>query len=89
MATVAVIVAANTFYTAPLTPPTLQRGSTPTPTVEPTLNPTSTAKQPSGFLGTNLPLEYGYAIVAVLVIIIVAGLSLVCLKKLGKQKVNS
>ena len=62
---------------------------TSSPTTFPTAEPTSTPKQPSGFLGTNLPLEYGYAIVAVLVIIIVAGLSLVCLKKLGKQKVNS
>jgi outer membrane protein assembly factor BamB len=39
---------------------------------------------PPGFLGTSLPLEYGYAIVTVLVTIVVAGLSLVYLKKRRK-----
>jgi hypothetical protein len=39
-------------------------------------------------LGTNLPVEYGYAIVAVLVIVAVAGLSLFYFKKLRKQKVD-
>jgi hypothetical protein len=53
----------------------------PTPSPSPTAEPTSTPKQQTGFLGTNLPTEYGYAIVAVLVIIIVAGLSLVYFKK--------
>jgi hypothetical protein len=59
------------------------------PTTEPSCQPISSPRQQSGFLGTNLPLEYGYAIVAVLVIIVVAGLSLVYFKKLRKQKVNS
>jgi parallel beta-helix repeat protein len=54
------------------------------PTIEPTAEPTSTPKPQSGFLGTNIPIEYGYAIVAVLVIIIVAGLSLVYIKKFRK-----
>jgi hypothetical protein len=49
--------------------------------IEPTPPPTTT---PPGFLGTSLPIEYGYAIVAVLGIIIVAGLSLVYFKKLRK-----
>jgi hypothetical protein len=56
-----------------------------TPTLEPTIEPTSTPKQQTGFLGTNLPVEYGYAIVAVLVIVIVAGLSLVYFKKVRKN----
>jgi len=65
--------------------------SSPNPTPSPTLAPTvestsipeatSIPKQQTGFLGTNLPMEYGYAIVAVLVIIVVAGLSLVYFKK--------
>jgi hypothetical protein len=45
---------------------------TPAPTLSPTLEPTSTPKQQSGFLGTSLPLEYGYAIIAVAVIAVVA-----------------
>jgi hypothetical protein len=53
------------------------------PTLEPTVEPTSTPKPSSGFLGTNLPTEYGYAMVAVLVIAVV-GLSLVYLRRLRK-----
>jgi len=53
----------------------------PSPTIEPTIEPTSTPKPHAGFLGTNLPTEYGYAIVAALVIIVVAGLSLFFYKK--------
>jgi hypothetical protein len=58
--------------------------STPSPTLAPTVEPTSTPKQQTGFLGTNLPTEYGYAIVGILVIVVVAGLSMVYLKKLRK-----
>jgi len=54
------------------------------PTLEPTTEPSSTLKQKTGFLGTNLPTEYGYALVAVLVMVAVAGLSLVYFKKLRK-----
>jgi hypothetical protein len=43
-----------------------------------------TQKLQPGFLGTSLPLEYGYAIVAVLVIIVVAGLSLAYSKRYRK-----
>jgi hypothetical protein len=63
--------------------PTSSPSPNPIPTLSPTLEPTSTQKQ-TGFLGTSLPLEYGYVIVAVLVIIVVAELSLVYLKKLRK-----
>jgi hypothetical protein len=59
--------------------------ATPAPTVSPTLEPTSTPKQPSGFLGTNLPMEYGYALVAVLVVMVVAGLSLVYFKRYRRK----
>jgi len=55
-----------------------------TPIIEPTVKPTSTPKPQSGFLGTNLPTEYGYAIIAVLVVAVVAGLSLVYFKKIRK-----
>jgi hypothetical protein len=76
-------------------PPSNKSASIPTespnissPSPSPKIEPTSTSKQPSGFLGTNLPVEYGYAIVAVLVIIVVAVLSLVYYKKPRKQKVD-
>jgi hypothetical protein len=62
--------------------------SSPSPTSEPTIEPTSTPKPQTGFLDTNLPTEYGYIIVAVLVVAVVGGLSLLYLKKLSKQKVN-
>jgi hypothetical protein len=58
--------------------------SFPQSSISPITEPTSTPKQPSGFLGTNLPTEYGYALVAVLVMVAVAGLSLVYFKKLRK-----
>jgi hypothetical protein len=63
--------------------PTLSASPTlsPSPTMEPSLEPTSTPQEQSGFLGTSLPIEYGYAIVAVLAIAVVAGLSLVYFKK--------
>jgi hypothetical protein len=64
--------------------PTSTATSNLSPAPSPIMEPTSTPKPPSGFLGTNLPAEYGYALVAVLVIIVVAGLSLVYLKKLRK-----
>jgi hypothetical protein len=63
-----------------LNTPTLQ------PTASPVLSPavpilTSTPSKEPGFLGINLPLEYSYALVAVLAIIVVAGLSLAYLKR--------
>jgi hypothetical protein len=71
------------IMTATPTPPiTPSSSSTPISTME----PTSTPKQTTGFLGTSLPAAYGYAILAVLVIIVVAGLSLVYIKKLRKLK---
>ena len=42
----------------------------------------TTTQMLTGFLGTSLPIEYGYAIIAVLVIVAVAGLGLVYFKKL-------
>jgi hypothetical protein len=60
--------------------------ATPTPSSSPapTIEPISTPKQPTGFLGTSLPTEYCYAIVAVLGIVVVAGLSVVYFKRLRK-----
>jgi hypothetical protein len=48
---------------------------------------TSATQEQTGFLNTSIPLEYCYAIVAVLVIIVVAGLSLVYLKKVKQKSV--
>jgi hypothetical protein len=77
----------NTAASAPLTltipipTPTPVPSPTLQPTESPSPRPTSVPTQQSGFLGTSLPVEYGYAIVAVLAVIIVAGLSLLYLKK--------
>jgi hypothetical protein len=68
---------------SPFPSPSLSPSPTIAPTIEPTSEPSSTPKPASGFLGTHLPVEYGYAIVAVLVIIVVAG-SLVYFKKIRK-----
>jgi hypothetical protein len=60
----------------------------PTPTPQPTQSPSSTSSpQPTqpGFLDTNLPIEYGYAIVATIVIIAVASISLVYFKRLKNR----
>jgi hypothetical protein len=54
------------------------------PSPSPTIEPISTPKRQTGFLGTSLPTEYGYAIVTILVIIVVAALSVFYVKKLGK-----
>jgi hypothetical protein len=68
--------------TSPSLTPTLS--STIEPTIETTIEPTSTQQHQTGFLGTNLPTEYGYAILAVLVILVVAGLSLAYFKKVRR-----
>jgi hypothetical protein len=52
----------------------------PTPSSSPTIEPTSTPKQP-GFLGTNLPLEYGCALVAIAFVAVVVGSSLIILRR--------
>ena len=80
----------STFGINPTLSPTATPSPSPTlspspsPTSEPTKAPTSTPKQQTGFLGTNLPTEYGYAIVAVLVLAVVAGLSLVYFMKVKR-----
>jgi hypothetical protein len=57
------------------------------PSSSPTQQPSaSSPNQQTGFLGTNIPAEYSYVIVAIAVIAVVAGLSLVYVKKLRKQK---
>jgi hypothetical protein len=53
----------------------------PTSTPVATAVPSATPRQQIGFLGTSLPVEYGYAIVAVLALAVVAGLSLAYLKR--------
>jgi hypothetical protein len=50
------------------------------PSVEPTLVPSFTPKESSGFLGTNLPTEYGYSLIAV-VVVAIAALTLIMLRK--------
>jgi parallel beta-helix repeat protein len=67
----------------PTTEPTPNTISTPEPstTIEKTMTPFPMFTKQPGFLDTSLPVEYAYAIVAVLVIIVVAGLSLVYFMK--------
>ena len=74
---------------SPTITPSPSPSPTSAPTIEPTAQPTSTPKQQSGFFGTSIPVEFGYAIVAVLVIVVTAGLSLGYYKRLRKQKVES
>jgi hypothetical protein len=69
--------------------PSVTRSPFPSPTFEPKVEPTSTPKPASGFSGTNLLVEYDYAIVAVLVIIAITGLSLVYFKRFRRQKAIS
>ena len=72
----------ETIFTHPIPTATLS------PILNPTASPTSTEPtktstsipKPSGFLGTNIPAEFGYAIAAVLIIIVV-GLSLFYYRK--------
>jgi len=73
------------------TGPTPNTSSTPeaAPTNEATLTPTPTYTKQPGFLGTNLPAEYGYAIVAVLVIVVTSGLSFIYFKKLRKDELGN
>jgi len=75
----------------PTTGPTPNTSSTPepSPTNEATLTPTPTYTKQPGFLGTNLPAEYGYAIVAVLVIVVTSGLSFIYFKKLRKDELGN
>jgi hypothetical protein len=73
--------------TLPTSKPSPSPSPTVAPTIDPTMEPTSTPqaeKQQTGFLGTGLPMEYGYAIVAVVAIMVVAGLSLACFEKYRK-----
>jgi hypothetical protein len=74
----------NSIMSSPTPSITQNPISSPSPTIEPTFSHPPHGTAPVGFLGTNLPVEYGYAIVAVLAVIVIAGLSLVYLKKLGK-----
>ncbi len=55
--------------------------STPSSPPSPSPSPISTAQQQSGFLGSSLPWEYGYALVAVVVILAVAAVVLVFRKR--------
>jgi hypothetical protein len=77
-----------TSLSAPSASPSPSPSPTPSPTIKPTIEPTSTPKRTTGFLGTSLPKEDGYAIVAVSVILVAAGLSLVYFIRRNKQKVN-
>jgi parallel beta-helix repeat protein len=82
MSRVSVSGAENTPFESPTSTPAPPDSFTPSSSSFP--DASTTSKPQSGFLGTSLPVEYGYAILAVLVIIVVAGLSLFYLKKLRK-----
>jgi hypothetical protein len=74
---------------SPVTTPSPSPSPTVIPTIEPTVEPTSTptVKPNTGFLGTNIPLEYGYAIVAVL-LVGVAGASLLLYSRKRKKQTD-
>lgn len=69
----------------PYASPSLTQQPTESPSVSQTPEPTLILKQQSGFLGTTLPLEYGYTIMAVLVVAVVAGTSLVLIRNRRKR----
>jgi hypothetical protein len=63
--------------------PSVAPSSSPSPSTSPTLEPISTPKT-TGFLGTNLPLEYGYAIVATVVIVGVLAATAIAIRRQKK-----
>jgi hypothetical protein len=69
--------------------PTPLPSSTPNPSPFPIIEPTATPLPQSGFLGTNLPLEYGYAIIAAALIAVVALAVVALRKRYRKSLVNS
>jgi hypothetical protein len=72
--------------TPPLSPTsTTELTPTSDATIKPSAEPTSTPKSQNGFLGTNLPVGYGYAIITIIVMSVVAGLSLIYFEKLRKK----
>ena len=70
----------------PTDPSTDPPTPTPSSSSSPTIEPTATQKQ-SGFLGTNLPLEYGYAIVATVVIVGVLAATAIAIRRRKKVQV--
>jgi hypothetical protein len=79
----------NTSISTPQTSATPSPNASLGPLSSQTLEPIPKPNQQTGLFGTGLPLEYGYAIVAVLVIIVAGASLLVYFKKLGKWKVTS
>ncbi len=73
------------------TMPTPTPSPTPSPSPSPTLQPQAssspipTSKPRTGFLGTSLPTEYGYAIVIVVAVVVIAAIALVLRRRLLKQ----
>ena len=68
----------------PTPEPTSEPNPSPSPTITPTTEPSATPKHSTGFLGTSLSIEYGYAIVAVLAAVVIGASVLVYLKKLPR-----
>jgi hypothetical protein len=81
----------STSISPPLSPSVVTTTPSPIPSaaIEPTSEPTLIPKQQTGFLGTNLPVEYGYAIIAAAVIAIVAVAAIALRKRHRKSLLNS
>ncbi len=69
----------NTSATHPS--PTIQPSPPTTPSPTETTSATATPKPQTGFLGTSLPIEYGYAIVAALVLVVVLAVIAFAIRK--------
>jgi hypothetical protein len=64
--------------------PSVSPGRTLSLTIEPSVEPSSTPKQQTGFLGTNLPGEYGYAIVVAVVVVVVLAVGALAIRRRRK-----
>lgn len=78
----------NTASPSPTPSPTLSTtiapSSTPSPTPITTTEPTSTPKHQTGFFGTNLPTEAGYAAIAAAAVVIAVGVVLFYFRRIRK-----
>jgi len=59
----------------------------PSPTIAPSIEPNATPIQQAGFLGTNLPVEYGYALVAAVMVVVVLSVAAIAIRRQKKVQV--
>ena len=77
----------NWSQTQTLTIPTGPNTPSNTPPFSPTLDPDSTSTNQSGFLGTNLPIEYGYVLVVAVMVVVVLSLAAIAIRRQKKVQI--